>query len=155
MDRTERKILKIARTAQQFTALALRQIGLGPSEYELLHCVRHAPGIHPAEIGEKLGQDRAAITRRIAGLTKKGYLRTAPDPTDGRSKRVYATAQAEIVKQSKTDLEAFYLEWLADGIDKAEMDAFLRVLDVLYARSKTERRAGYRNVREAEAKRHV
>ena len=43
MDRTERKILKIARTAQQFTALALRQIGLGASEYELLHCVRHAP----------------------------------------------------------------------------------------------------------------
>ena len=45
VDKTERKIAKIDRTARRFTARALRDTGLGLSEYEFIHCVRHHPGI--------------------------------------------------------------------------------------------------------------
>ena len=112
MDRTERKITKISRTAQRFTSHVLKDFGLGTSEYELIHCVRHNPGISQAKISEKLKLDKAAVARCVAGLIKKDYLVTQPDPQDKRGKMVFATAKSEIVKNSKSDVESFYYEWL-------------------------------------------
>ena len=60
MDRTGRKLSKIERTAQQFTARVMRETGLGMSEYEIIHCVRHNPGASQARVGELVSRDKAA-----------------------------------------------------------------------------------------------
>lgn len=145
VDKTERKISKIDRTARRFTARALRDTGLGLSEYEFIHCVRHHPGINQAAVSGALDIDKAAAARLAASLSRKGYIRTEPDRRDRRSKLLFATAKAEAIKTSKTQVEAFYYEWLTEDIPEEELERFLETLDKLYWKAKKERRAEFRD----------
>lgn len=146
MDKSERKITKIARTSEQFVSILLKDTGLGLSEYELLHYVRHHKGCNQNEICLNLHQDKAAVARRIANLVKKGYLYTEIDENDRRGKKVFATTKADAIQNSKKDEEAFYYEWLLSDVDSEELSVFLKVLDEIYRKSKMERKQQYQNV---------
>jgi len=154
MDSTQRKITKIAREAMRFTSKVLKDSGLGLSEYEFIHCVRHNPGISQEGLREKLGLDKAAVARRAANLEKKGFIIRKPDPKDGRGKQLFATEQANEVKNSKVSVEAFFYEWLLEEITGEERDAFLSVLDRIYWKSKNERRVQFENLIISEANRN-
>lgn len=148
MDKTERKIMKIDRVAQMFTAKALKDTGIGLSEYEFIHCIRHNPGLSQNEIARKLNQDKAGIARRTANLMKKGYICTRPDESDGRIKRVYATEKAQKVKESKEEVESFFYKWLMEEVPEDKLNVFLEVLDQIYWKSKLERRADFYTILE-------
>ncbi len=146
MDRTERKITKIERLAQQFTTGRLGNIGLGPSEYEFIHFVRHHQGTSQAQIADVLKQDKAAVARRAKNLEKKGFIRILPNEADARGKMIYSTELAEIVKNSKTEIEAEFYEWLTKDVDEYRFKVFLDVLDELYLKGKASRKLGFSNI---------
>ena len=154
MDSTKRQITKIAREAGRFTGKVLKDTGLGLSEYEFIHCIRHNPGIRQEGVREKLGLDKAAVARRAANLEKKGYIVRKADPGDGRSKLLFATEKSDKVNNSKVAVEEFFYEWLMEDITGPEKDLFISVLDRIYWKSKVERREGFRNLIELEAGRH-
>lgn len=154
MDHSERRITKIARNANRFTALVLSDTGLGSSEYDLIHCVRHNPGISQAGIQQMLGMDRAAVARTAANLERKGYLLRKPDETDRRAKQLYATEAAEAIKRSREAVESDFYDWLFEILTPEEENQFLHLLDQLYWRSRDERKSGFQSLREREAKRH-
>ena len=64
MDITERKITKIAREAKKLVLFSLREEGVGPSEIDFIHALRHNPGCTQAKLAEILHTDKAAIARR-------------------------------------------------------------------------------------------
>lgn len=146
MDRTERKITKIERFSHQYTTGRLGNIGLGPSEYEFIHFVRHHQGTSQAQIAEVLKQDKAAIARRAKNLEKKGFIKILPSETDGRSNMIYSTELAEIVKQSKTEVEAQFYEWLTKDVSEERYTVFLEVLDELYRKGKASRKLGFSDI---------
>jgi DNA-binding MarR family transcriptional regulator len=154
MDHSERRITKIARNADRFTALVLADTGLGSSEYDLIHCVRHNPGISQSGVQQILGMDRAAVARTAANLEKKGYLTREPDETDHRPKRLFPTEAAEAIKRSRAAVQADFYDWLFEVLTPEEENAFLRTLDTLYFRSRDERKAGFQSLLEREAQRH-
>ena len=131
VDITQRRMTKIAREAAKFTTRTLRADGVGTAEFDLIHVVRHAPGITQAEACKRLGVDKGAVARQAANLESKGYLIRERNPKDGRSQLLYATEKAERLKNSKT-----------------QRREFVRVLELLYQRSKAESRAGFPNVAE-------
>ena len=45
MDASRRQITKIAREAGRLTIRVMRQEGIGSGEFDLIHLVRHRPGI--------------------------------------------------------------------------------------------------------------
>ena len=96
MDYTERKITKIAREASKLAVLAMKEDGIGTAEYDFIHAVRHHPGITQAELREQLNIDKGA-----ARLEAKGYLVRRDNPQDGRSQLLYATEQAQGLRNSK------------------------------------------------------
>ena len=147
MDKSRRKITKIAREVSTFTVSEMKAEGVGTAEFDFIHLVRHNPGITQATVREKLGIDKGAAARRAANLEAKGYLRRESNPNDGRSQLLYATEQAESLKNSKAHIEAVFYEWLLSELSDDECDAFLQTLDKLYMRSKTESRAGFPNVK--------
>ena len=98
MDITQRRMTKIAREAAKFTTRTLRADGVGTAEFDLIHVVRHAPGITQAEACKRLGVDKGAVARQAANLESKGYLIRARNPKDGRSQLLYATEKAERLK---------------------------------------------------------
>lgn len=143
MDMTERKITKIAREVSALTVQTMKAEGVGTAEFDFIHLVRHNPGITQAEVREKLRIDKGAAARRAASLESKGYLVRRENPNDGRSQLLYATPQAESLKNSKASIEAAVYDWLLSELDDAERAAFCETLDKLYRRMKAESRAGF------------
>lgn len=146
MDITKRQMTKIAREVNKLTVRTMKAEGIGSGEFDLIHIVRHNPGIFQKDICNMLNSDKGAIARRVARLEEKGYLLRKANPKDGRSQLLYATEKAEALKTSKTSVETVFYDWLLEELTDREKEEFSRVLEKLYLRSKTESRAGFPNV---------
>ena len=148
MDKTGRKITKIAREVGKFTVQNMRREGVGTAEFDVIHLVRHNPGITQTQVVQALNMDKGAAAKRVASLENKGYLIRKPNPADGRSRLLYATEQAENLKNSKARVEAVCYEWLLEALSPDEQAEFARLLDILYRRSKQESKAGFPHLTE-------
>ncbi len=146
MDDTERKITKIAREAAKFTVQTMKTDGIGTAEFDFIHLIRHKPGITQAEVRETLKIDKGAAARRAASLENKGYLVRKPNPDDKRSQLLFATKKAEELKNSKASIEAAFYDWLTCELSKKDREEFCRILDILYRKSKEERRSNFVHV---------
>ena len=154
MDITKRKITKIAREVSKFTVRTLRAEGVGPGEFDVLHAIRKNPGITQAGVCRITGFDKGAVARQTASLEAKDYLRREANPADGRSRCLYATAQAERLKSSKAAVETQFYDWLLAPLTEPERAEFARVLDVLYQRCKAESSSSTPSIRSAAPKKH-
>ena len=105
--------------------------------------MRHHPGITQTELAAALNADKPAIARRTASLERKGYLRREPNPEDGRSQLLFATEQAEGLRNAKADAESAFYDYIMAELDDKTRAAFLDTLDKVYMRSKEESRAGF------------
>lgn len=143
MDWTKRKITKIAREVSKFTVRTLREEGIGPTEFDVLHAIRKNPGITQAGVCKIVGIDKGAVARQTANLEAKGYLIRKENPADGRSQLIYATEKAEGLKHSKAHVETLFYEWLLEPLSDQDKQEFVRLLDVLYQRSKAESKADF------------
>ena len=143
MDITQRQMTKIAREVSKFTVRTLRADGIGSGELDVIHVIRHNPGITQTEVCAILGIDKGSAARKIASLEAKGYLTRQVNPADGRSRLLYATEQAQRLKNSKAQVETVCYEWLLEALTPEEQAEFARLLDILYRRSKQESKAGF------------
>lgn len=148
MDKTERKMTKIARELNKLTVQAMKEKGIGTAEFDFIHLVRHHPGITQAQLRKELKIDKGAAARRAASLEAKGYLIRRDNPEDKRSQLLYATKKAEGLKNSKVSIESTFYEWLMEELDESETEHFCEMLDRLYLRSKKESRSGFLQVKE-------
>ena len=60
-----------------------------------------------------------------------------------RSQLLYATEQAQSLRNSKAQIETCFYEWLLAELPEEERTAFCQTLDTLYHRSKKESRSGF------------
>lgn len=143
MDFSKRHITKIAREVNKLVIRTMKDSGIGSGEVDLIHLIRHNPGLSQKEICQQLNMDKGAVARRTASLEQKGYLIRKENPADGRSQLLYPTEKAEDLKTSKAAVETMFYEWLLDELDEEERTAFTITLDKLYHRSKQESRSGF------------
>lgn len=148
MEVTKRQITKIAREVNKLTIRTMKESGIGTGEFDLIHLVRHQPGISQKEVSHSLNMDKGAVARRVANLEQKGYLIRKENPKDGRSQLLYATNKADSLKNSKAHVETVFYEWLTEGLSEQEQEEFARLLNILYLRSKQESRSGFPEVTE-------
>ena len=143
MDASKRQITKIAREVNKLVIRTMKDSGIGSGEMDLIHLVRHHPGISQKEACLQLNMDKGAVARRTANLELKGYLVRKSNPADGRSQLLYATEKAERLKTSKAAVETAFYEWLLAELPEEEKAAFAGTLDKLYLRVKKESRGGF------------
>ena len=146
MDETGRKITKIAREVGKFTLQNMSRKGVGTAEFDIIHLVRHNPGITQTQVVQALNMDRGAAAKRVASLENKGYLIRKPNPADGRSQQLYATEAADGLRNSKAHIEEVFYTWLLEDLDREEAEQFCATLDKLYQKSKAQRKADFRDV---------
>lgn len=108
MEHFARKITKIAREAEHLVLLATRADGIGTAEIDCLHAVRHHPGVTQAELVAMLHSDKAAIARRTANLERKGYLRRAPNPSDGAASSSMRPSRPRVCATSRPRPRALF-----------------------------------------------
>ena len=143
MDVTRREITKIAREVSKFTVRTLRADGIGTGEFDVIHAIRKNPGITQAGVCRITGLDKGAVARQTANLEAKGYLTRSENAADGRSQLLFATEQAELLKNSKAHIEALFYEWLLEALPETDRQEFARLLDVLYRRCKAESKSEF------------
>lgn len=146
MDHSKRQITKIAREVSKLTVQMMKTEGVGTAEFDFIHLLRHNPGMTQAQIREALKLDKGAAARRAASLEAKGYLVRKENPSDGRSRLLYATEKAEQLKNSKAHIEQVFYEWLLSELSEDDRTEFCRILNELYLRSKKQSRAGFPDV---------
>jgi DNA-binding MarR family transcriptional regulator len=66
------------RVVTQFYDAALRPSGLRITQFTLLQALNLAPGISQKQLSELLEIDSTTLTRTLAPLRRKGWLRSAP-----------------------------------------------------------------------------
>ncbi len=88
---------------QQLASTALGRLlphALTMAQFTLLnHSVRTGDGKTPAQLAEILQVTRGTMTSTLARLAKKRFIRVAPDPIDGRAKRVFLTDQGRAARE--------------------------------------------------------
>lgn len=146
MKETNRQITKIAREVNKLVIKMMKEEGTGSGEVDLIHCIRHNPGISQKKIAEQLNIDKAAIARRSANLEKKGYLIRKENPNDKRSTLLYPTDKANELKNSKATIEQQFYDWLFTALEPQEKESFMQCLDKLYITCKKESREGFKTV---------
>lgn len=146
MENEGRKITKIAREANKFVLKSIEEKDIGMSEMDLIHLVRHNPGISQSKVGLELQCEKGAIAKRVSSLEKKGYLIRKIDSNDKRKHLLFATDKANGLKNTKVEVESIYYEWLFESLDEEDKQVFLQVLDKLYVSSKKESRVGFQHV---------
>jgi DNA-binding MarR family transcriptional regulator len=85
---------KASLVATQFYDAVLRPSGVRVTQFTLLQALNRAPGISQKNLAELLGVDSTTLTRTLAGLRRKGWLRSETG-TDRRELRLFLMAAGQ------------------------------------------------------------
>lgn len=146
MPGTVRDITKIGRTVRRYADQAISMHGISYAEYECLHYIRHNPGANQESLCSWLNIDKAAVTRMVEKLEKKGYLRRETGGRDKRMKLLYVTEKDGEIKQITEAAEYRFYNWLIGDLDPEELATFFKVLCQIYEKSKDAGKRGFNNV---------
>lgn len=124
----------IARTARRLRQEALAREGeleLGPTLIAALATVEAHGPITPSELAERERVSRPTATRILSRLSDAGLVGRSPDPADGRSSLVAASAEGRALLRRLRRRKDEYLARRLDGLDAEDLAALERAAGVL------------------------
>ena len=95
MDQAGRYISVLMRQLNLFFSHELSEVEITASELMYLSQLYRADGLTQEEMSMEISVDKAATTRTIQGMEKKGLIRREAHEEDRRSKRVYLTDKSK------------------------------------------------------------
>jgi DNA-binding MarR family transcriptional regulator len=103
MPKNRQLFLKVATTSQQVGQIVDRQltpIGVPAFLLALLTHIRDLQPVSPSEISIASGAPMTTLRDNVRRLEKRGLVRRAPNPADGRSYLLKLTARGEAVTRA-------------------------------------------------------
>ncbi len=94
-----RQISITYRCAMRFRENELADTGLAGCQTPYLTTLYRQPGISQEEMARSLNVNKSSVTRQLATLEEKGYVRREPSATDKRILLVYPTDKALEIKE--------------------------------------------------------
>lgn len=94
MDTMEQNFSLICRKFTKFLNGELKNAGITPAELSYLNYLLEQNGMTQDELAKASCVDKAAVTRVIQTLEKKGVVERRADETDKRANRIYLTDKA-------------------------------------------------------------
>ncbi|NMB36258.1 MAG: MarR family transcriptional regulator [Firmicutes bacterium] len=118
----------VIRSSRQFLNEGLRLLNLSSAEGNILmHLFTKRSGIKQEDIVAQLDISKPAVSRAIASLKKKGYVKSYKDSMDKRVRRIFLTQKASRIK---AEVERIYDEIYviaAEGVSEEEADSFIEL----------------------------
>ncbi|HEF4742378.1 TPA: MarR family transcriptional regulator [Burkholderia multivorans] len=93
-------------------------------EWRLLEAIGGAPGITAAEFAQYWVYDKVAVSRALRTLKTRGFVESAPHPTDGRRIELRLTAAGQAAYESQLGAKHRQLEALSSVLTDQEMSEF-------------------------------
>jgi DNA-binding MarR family transcriptional regulator len=105
--------------------------GLGPMEVRCLAYFMRNDGHTQSDLVQHSGRDKAQIARIVKALHERGLLQSSPDPEDGRSQRVSATAEGQALQRKMQQHRARFEKTMTVGLTESDRTTLLALLDRL------------------------
>ena len=112
-----------------------RLFGLTTARTRALLGVRENPPMTQRDLATVLGCSTRQVTALVDALEQSGHVCRAPHPTDRRAHLVTLTARGREDADRVRALQARTARSLFDGVAPGDLDAFVKVADLLIARS--------------------
>lgn len=94
----------------------------------ILHLIREN-GLRQADLAERMNIATVTISKLIDRLEERGFVERKPDPSDRRTNRIFATDLARGMLRTMTMTQGVVDRTASEGIDPAELETTMRVLD--------------------------
>lgn len=123
-----RQISITYRCAMRFRERELADTGLAGCQTPYLTTLYRHPGISQEEMARSLNVNKSSVTRQLAVLEEKGYIRREPSPTDKRILLVYPTEKALEVKERLFRCYHDWSRYLTQDFSEEEQEMLSRLM---------------------------
>ena len=154
--RVDKSVIVLFRQMNLFLNRELLDEKLTSSDVLYLALLYEQDGRTQDEMAEAYTVDRAATTRSLQGLEKKGLVRREVDTFDRRIRRVYLTEKAMQYRTAIRRMADDLADALFEGMSEEEVKAFMEQVEAMGAEGappepapRAPQSAGHREVREA------
>ncbi len=110
---------------------ALRPLGLTAAQASLLRHLAHEDGQTQSALAEALELGKVALGETIDRLESRGYVERRSDSHDRRAKRIHLTGAGRDALEGLLTLAFELNAALYAGLDIADLEAAIRVLDTV------------------------
>lgn len=93
--RTIRELVRCYQAFEAYSARHIRQLGLTPSQFDIVATLGNTPGMSFRELGERTLITKGTLTGVVDRLVEKKLVRRVACPSDGRSQIVQLTGRGE------------------------------------------------------------
>jgi DNA-binding MarR family transcriptional regulator len=116
------------RVSRLFARHYSEAFGLSIPEWRVVAAVGSFGTLSPSAVGEATAMDKVKVSRAAAALVARGLLRQAPDPQDGRGRRLSLTRKGLAVYQGVVPLARELEASLAQNFTRTEWAALQKAL---------------------------
>jgi DNA-binding MarR family transcriptional regulator len=90
-------------------------------------------GTRASRLAERAGMTKQAMGELVAYLTRRGYLESVPDPTDGRARLVRPTERGWLAVEAGVEVITAFEAWLHDRLGADGVRLLRRDLGLILA----------------------
>ncbi len=133
MGRMMKELFRIMkkRTAEQ------TEITLTGEQFGLLYAIsKEKDEVIQKQMAEIMGKDKSAILRMIDCLESRDLVRRVVDPSDRRKNYLMVSKKGERTLEQWLSVEHELNNELLEGLDQADIDTFLKVIDHMRNKAK-------------------
>ncbi|AGH50907.1 MarR family transcriptional regulator [Sphingomonas fennica] len=137
------RLLPLARQWRQLGDQMLAGLGVSTSTgWCLIHLARMGDEARQADLARVVEVAEATLVRTLHQLEGAGLIARKPDPEDGRVNRIHLTDEGHALAERIEERLAALRHDLLDGISDADLEATLRLCEILADRLSMKRGQG-------------
>ena len=126
----------LMRQLNLFFGHALSDVEITASELMYLSQLYNRDGLTQEEMAAVITVDKAATTRTIQGMEKKGLVRREAHEENYRAKRVYLTDKAKNAEPRIRELQKKWVDFITQDMTQKEAEVFAAQLKKMAQRAK-------------------
>ncbi len=112
-----------------------KEFGLSIPEWRVIAILGRFPGLSAVEVAEQTFLDKVAVSRAVTKLLKSGRIDREFADADRRRSILNLSEKGREVHDGVAKLALAFEKNLLDGLDKADIENFDKVMDKLLARA--------------------
>ncbi|MCF7926177.1 MAG: MarR family transcriptional regulator [Candidatus Izimaplasma sp.] len=116
---------------KRIMAKHLEDMNITYAQLLVLRVIKAEPGITAKEILLQMDTDKATLSGIISRLERDGYIYRERNEQDKRVRNIYISEASKDICNQVKQIESKCLSTMIDGIDDADMNQFLEVIDLL------------------------
>jgi DNA-binding MarR family transcriptional regulator len=116
------------RVSRLFARRYSEAFGITIPEWRVIAVLGRFGTLSPSAVGEATAMDKVKVSRAAAALVARGLLKQAPDPHDGRGRKLSLSRKGEPVYQGMVPLARELEATLSAGLSRTEWAALQKAL---------------------------